>query len=127
MKGTSALANPVPQDVESAGTEQAFLERYRQEFSRYDRPGVSVDVALFTVAASQLRVLLIQRRLHPHRGQWAFPGGFMRRGEDAEGAARRELLKKQVWMRPTWSNCTPSPGRTGTRANGSFPWPTMRW
>ena len=39
----------------------------------------------------ELKVMLIQRDLEPHQGQWALPGGFVRVDETLEGAARREL------------------------------------
>jgi 8-oxo-dGTP diphosphatase len=61
----------------------------------WPRPGVTVDVTLFTVAgalnALRPQVLLIERREPPWRGQWALPGGFVRKNEDLDAAARREL------------------------------------
>jgi 8-oxo-dGTP diphosphatase len=36
-------------------------------------------------------VLLIQRKFPPMQGAWAFPGGFVERGEDPQKAALREL------------------------------------
>ena len=36
-------------------------------------------------------VLLIQRKFPPMQGAWAFPGGFVERGEDPQMAALREL------------------------------------
>src|SRR5262245_51867111 len=61
----------------------------------WPRPGVTVDIALFTVAGAlndlRLRVLLIERGEPPWRGQWALPGGFVRENEDLDAAAAREL------------------------------------
>jgi 8-oxo-dGTP diphosphatase len=61
----------------------------------WPRPGVTVDIALFTVAGAlndlRLQVLLIERDEEPWRGQWALPGGFVRENEDLDDAARREL------------------------------------
>ncbi len=58
------------------------------------RPSVTVDIALFTVRAAQLQVLLIQRKEWPFAGQWALPGGFVRPAETLEAAACRELAEE---------------------------------
>jgi 8-oxo-dGTP diphosphatase len=64
----------------------------------WPRPGLTVDVALFSVAGAlndlRLRVLLIERNEEPWRGQWALPGGFVRANEDLDAAARRELQEE---------------------------------
>lgn len=52
---------------------------------------VTVDVVIFTLLEGELKVLLIKRRHSPYEGMWAIPGGFVRRGESLEEAARREL------------------------------------
>lgn len=39
-------------------------------------------------------VLLVKRGREPSRGSYAFPGGRVEAGEDAEQAARRELLEE---------------------------------
>jgi 8-oxo-dGTP diphosphatase len=61
----------------------------------WPRPGVTVDIALFTVSGAlndlRLQVLLIERDEEPWRGQWALPGGFVRENEDLDAAAQREL------------------------------------
>ncbi len=66
---------------------------------RWPRPLVAVDVAAFTVLDSDLKLLLIERRLAPKTQ--ALPGGFVRcgdvvedQGEDIEAAARRELAEE---------------------------------
>jgi 8-oxo-dGTP diphosphatase len=64
----------------------------------WPRPGVTVDVALFTVAGAlnelRLQVVLIERRDQPYQGQWALPGGFVREHEDLHAAALRELAEE---------------------------------
>jgi 8-oxo-dGTP diphosphatase len=69
--------------------------RYNYE---WPRPGVTVDIALFTVSgalnALRLQVLLIERDEPPWRGQWALPGGFVRENEDLDAAAQRELKEE---------------------------------
>jgi len=61
----------------------------------WPRPGVTVDIALFTVAGALnalcLEVLLIERDEKPWQGMWALPGGFVRENEDLNAAALREL------------------------------------
>jgi 8-oxo-dGTP diphosphatase len=72
--------------------EAEFLARY--DPAQYPRVAVTVDVVLLTVRAGRLAVLLVQRKGHPHRGQWALPGGFVEPDDDLDGAARRELAEE---------------------------------
>ncbi|MEV6961652.1 NUDIX domain-containing protein [Streptomyces sp. NPDC051207] len=55
---------------------------------------VTVDLAVLTVHADTLHVLLVERGQEPYAGQWALPGGFVRPDESAETAARRELAEE---------------------------------
>lgn len=55
---------------------------------------VAADLAIFTIRAWLLAVLLVQRRDHPFRGYWALPGGFVRADESTDQAARRELAEE---------------------------------
>ena len=52
---------------------------------------VTVDLAVFTLRAGVLHVLLVERGQEPYAGRWALPGGFVQPDESAESAARREL------------------------------------
>ena len=52
---------------------------------------LTVDLAILTVRASLLHVLVVERANEPYRGQTALPGGFLRAGEDLRDAAEREL------------------------------------
>jgi 8-oxo-dGTP diphosphatase len=72
--------------------EREFLGRY----SPADFPpfAVTVDLAVFTIRAGLLCVLLVQRADHPYRGYWALPGGFVRADESGEAAAYRELAEE---------------------------------
>jgi len=73
-------------------TEADFLGSY--DPSRFPPFAVTVDLAVFTIRSGMLAVLLVQRLEHPYQGYWALPGGFVRRDESAEAAARRELAEE---------------------------------
>ncbi|MFF9476535.1 NUDIX domain-containing protein [Streptomyces roseolus] len=55
---------------------------------------VTVDLAVLTVRAGRLHVLLVQRGQEPYAGTWALPGGFVLPRESAGTAARRELAEE---------------------------------
>jgi len=64
----------------------------------HPRPSVTVDLVILTVVDTDLKLLLIRRKLPPFEGWWALPGGFVRAGEgpedpgeSVEEAAHREL------------------------------------
>lgn len=57
----------------------------------YARPALAVDCVVFGLDESDLKVLLIQRKLQPFQHAWALPGGFVHIDETLDLAARREL------------------------------------
>jgi 8-oxo-dGTP diphosphatase len=61
------------------------------DLMQYERPAVTVDVLIFTVADDRLKVALIKRGLPPIQASWAIPGGFVHIEESLEEAARREI------------------------------------
>lgn len=75
-------------------TEADFLKFYNAKY--YDSPLCTVDMAIFAVDAGALKVLLIKREEHPHKGRWALPGGFCDLQNDAtiDATAHRKLLEK---------------------------------
>src|SRR5688572_23340369 len=69
---------------------------------KYPRPALTVDCVVFGFDEGELKVLFIQRGLEPFKGEWALPGGFVRRDETLDEAAKRELYEeaglKNVFM-----------------------------
>lgn len=60
-----------------------------------DSIGLAVDTVLFGYEPGEgLGVLLIKRKGAPFKGRWALPGGFVRKNELPEDAARRELMEE---------------------------------
>jgi 8-oxo-dGTP diphosphatase len=57
----------------------------------YARPALAVDCVVFGLDETDLKVLLIQRKLQPFQHSWALPGGFVRVDETLDTAAKREL------------------------------------
>jgi len=72
--------------------ERAFLESYNPD--EFDRPSVTVDVALLTAFDGSLHALLLHRAQLPHRSRWALPGGFVQLEESLDEAALRILKDK---------------------------------
>lgn len=60
----------------------------------YPRAALAVDCVVFGLDETDLKVLLIQRRLTPFQHAWALPGGFVRLDETLDDAARRELQEE---------------------------------
>ena len=78
---------PRPSDAE-----REFLASYDPR--AFPPVGVTVDIAIFTIRAAELCVLLIRRGAHPSLGQWALPGGFVGATEGLDEAAARELREE---------------------------------
>lgn len=63
-------------------------------YAGFEQPGVTVDLAIFTVNEEVLKVLLVKRAEEPFSGMWSLPGGFLKSGESLEAAAQRVLIEK---------------------------------
>jgi 8-oxo-dGTP diphosphatase len=74
-------------------------------------PKVAVDVIVFTVRGETLQVLLVQLKLPPYEGMWAFPGGLVPMGESTEAAAARGLYEttgvKDVYLEQLYTFSNP--------------------
>lgn len=55
---------------------------------------VTVDAVIFYRKSDLLKILLIQRKNDPFKGQWALPGGFLEENETMEEGAKRELYEE---------------------------------
>ncbi len=55
---------------------------------------VTVDIVIFTIRDSRLKVLLIKRGIPPFKDAMAIPGGFVLENESLDAAALRELKEE---------------------------------
>ena len=60
----------------------------------WPRPMVTVDAAVFAFFDGKAKLLLINRKNDPFKGQWALPGGFVEIDEELEDAVARELAEE---------------------------------
>jgi 8-oxo-dGTP diphosphatase len=60
----------------------------------YEKPVLAGDAVVFGFDYGDLKILLIKRGIEPFIGQWALPGGFVRKGESPDRAVRRELAEE---------------------------------
>jgi 8-oxo-dGTP diphosphatase len=60
----------------------------------WPRPMVTVDAVVFAVTPGSAKLLLINRKNEPFKGQWAIPGGFIGMDEELDHAVARELAEE---------------------------------
>ena len=61
---------------------------------KYEHMAVTTDCVIFTYEDWTLKVLLVRRGMDPYKGEWAFPGGFLKNDETAKAGAIRELYEE---------------------------------
>lgn len=83
------------------------------DLKRFPRPSVAVDVAVLTVVAGRLGVVVWRRTGSTHHGQWALPGSFVRPRERLDDAVQRTLADKCSirGLAPTQLQVMDDPGR----------------
>lgn len=64
------------------------------ELLRHRPPSLAVDVALMTLLAGSLHVVVMQRPDAPFAGHWVLPGGFVHEDESLEATVARVLSQK---------------------------------
>jgi 8-oxo-dGTP diphosphatase len=71
-------------------------DRSDYDKNAYEKPSVTVDVAVCTIFNKSLQVLLVKRSLAPFKQYWAIPGGFVsiEKKESLEEAAWRKLKEE---------------------------------
>ncbi len=72
--------------------EAKFVKSY--DDSKYKKPSLTADIAIFAEEEGALSLLLIRRKNHPYRGFFALPGGFSEEKESLEQTAERELFEE---------------------------------
>ena len=55
---------------------------------------VAADAAVFAFFAGKAKLLLVNRRNEPFKGQWCLPGGFVDIDEELDDAVARELAEE---------------------------------
>ncbi len=60
----------------------------------YEKPSVTADLLVLTIADGELQIVLVKRGLDPFKGSWALPGGFVHIDESVDEAAKRELQEE---------------------------------
>ena len=62
---------------------------------KYEHMAVTTDCVIFSYEDRTLKVLLVRRGLEPYKGDWAFPGGFLKTDETA----------REGWVLPCGGCC----------------------
>ena len=71
-----------------------MTKKQTSDLHSFSRPGLAVDVILFTIKNDDLKVGLIKRQEEPYLGKHALPGRFVRYDEQIETTAKMALKLK---------------------------------
>jgi 8-oxo-dGTP diphosphatase len=73
-----------------------------EQYKKYDRVLLAVDCIVFGFDGINLKALLIKRMFEPQKNNWSLMGGFVRRDESVDEAAKRVLQQltglKDIYM-----------------------------
>lgn len=62
----------------------------------YEKQGIHVISAIFTVDNGITKVLLVKRSNEPYKDMWALPGGALYNNEKLEDGVKEKYMKKLV-------------------------------
>lgn len=80
----------IPYDMEKSEIKRQVESRESFDWSLY-MPGISIDCVIFGYHNKELKILILE---YKNSGVFALPGGFLRRDEDLDSAARRVLNQR---------------------------------
>lgn len=85
-----------PHPISSLMTTPMSIPETLGGFKRYPMPFTRMEVAVLTLMAGDIHVLLALRSTEPHAGQWALPGGVLRTDLDLslDAAAHRVIQER---------------------------------
>lgn len=86
----------IPKYVPKTKEEADYIEAFDPTVYALSNPAVAVDMVLFSYdkKLKKIKTLLIERGGFPYRGDWAYPGGFIEKGESLDEAVQRELKEE---------------------------------
>ncbi len=90
MTAKDYLCNAKRKTTENMGNNAAGADEMRYHY-KYPHPAVTTDCVVFAIDGGTVSVLLVRRGNEPHKGRWAFPGGFLNIDEHADAGVLREL------------------------------------
>jgi 8-oxo-dGTP diphosphatase len=71
-------------------------------YKKYDRVLLAVDCIIFGFDGTNLKALLIKRNFEPEKNNWSLMGGFVKKDESVDDAAKRVLQQltglKDIYM-----------------------------